>query len=263
MARKWLVVALCAVVLAAVSSVAFAQAAPAGTGPGGANVSMQGFSWWYIIQKSFLSSGTIGFLDILLLVFCSIAVVALIIQFSLEIRRVNLLPELTVAQVKTMFDERRFREALEFCQNDPSFVAAVIRAGLMEAANGYAAMEKSMIEAAEERAARLFRKVELLNLLGNISPMLGLFGTVYGMMVVFSVIANKGGMAQAADLGAGIMVKLFCTFMGLVGAIPALTAYSLLKSKVDQLSIEATMVASELLSNFKPNRAARQQKEEA
>jgi biopolymer transport protein ExbB len=240
-----------------------ASAALADAGaPGGANVTMQGFSWLYVIQKSFLSSGTIGFIDITLLVLCSITIVALIIQFALEIRRTTMLPELTVAQVKTMFDERRFREALEFCQNDPSFVAAVIRAGLMEAANGYGAMEKSMIEAAEERASRLFRKVELLNLLGNITPMLGLFGTVYGMMIVFSVIANKGGMAQASDLGAGIMVKLFCTFMGLVGAIPALSAYSLLKSRVDALAVEATMVASELLSNFKPSKA-RQQKEEA
>ena len=258
MARKWLVAVMCAAVVGMLATAALADSGA----PGGANVTMQGFSWLYVIQKSFLSSGTIGFLDITLLVLCSITITALIIQFALEIRRTTMLPELTVAQVKTMFDERRFREALEFCQNDPSFVAAVIRAGLMEAANGYAAMEKSMIEAAEERASRLFRKVELLNLLGNITPMLGLFGTVYGMMIVFSVIANKGGMAQASDLGAGIMVKLFCTFMGLVGAIPALSAYSLLKSKVDALAVEATMVASELLSNFKPNKA-RQQKEEA
>jgi biopolymer transport protein ExbB len=226
-----------------------------------AHPTMEGFSWVFIIQSAFLSSGTIGFIDITLLILCSITIVALIIQFGLEIRRTAMLPELTVAQVKTMFDERRFREALEFCQNDPSFVAAVIRAGLMEAANGYAAMEKSMIEAAEERASRLFRKVELLNLLGNITPMLGLFGTVYGMMIVFSMIAHKGGMAQASDLGAGIMVKLFCTFMGLVGAIPALSAYSLLKSRIDALAVEATMVASELLSNFKPSKASRQKEE--
>jgi biopolymer transport protein ExbB len=257
MARKWLVAVLVAAVVGLGASAALAQTAHAEP-----NVNMAGFSWLYVIQKAFLGSGTIGFLDITLLILCSITIVALIIQFALEIRRTTMLPELTVAQVKTMFDERRFREALEFCQNDPSFVAAVIRAGLMEAANGYAAMEKSMVEAAEERASRLFRKVELLNLLGNITPMLGLFGTVYGMMIVFSMIANKGGMAQASDLGAGIMVKLFCTFMGLVGAIPALSAYSLLKSRIDALAVESTMVASELLANFKPNKA-RQQKEEA
>jgi biopolymer transport protein ExbB len=197
-------------------------------------------------------SDPIGFFDMMAIYACSLASIALIVEHCITIRRSVLVPELSVAQIKTMFDERRFREALEFCQADPSFVSGVIHAGLIEAANGYEAMETAMQDAADERTARLYRKIEWLNLLGNVAPMLGLFGTVYGMMLAFGTIAAKGGKADPADLAGGIMVALVSTFCGLLVAMPALSAYSIFKSRVEQMSMEATLVAEELLANFKP-----------
>jgi biopolymer transport protein ExbB len=198
----------------------------------------------------------IGFVDMMLIYLCSIASIALIIEHGITIRRVVLLPELSVAQIKTMFDERRFREALEFCQTDPSFVSGVVHAGLVEAANGYDAMERAMQDAAEERTSRLYRKIEWLNLLGNIAPMLGLFGTVYGMMVAFATIEAKGGKANPEDLAGGIMIALVSTFCGLLVAMPALGAYGIFRSRVEQMSMEAALVAEELLANFKPTAGA-------
>ncbi len=195
----------------------------------------------------------IGFMDIFAIFGLSITSIALIIEHAITIRRTVLLPELSVAQIKTMFDERRFREALEFCQADPSFVSGVVHAGLVEAANGYDAMQKAMEDAAEERTARLYRKIEYLNLIGNISPMLGLFGTVYGMMNAFGEIAAKGGKASPEDLAGGILTALFSTFAGLFVAIPSLAAYAIYRNRVEQLSMEAALVAEELLANFKPS----------
>ena len=248
MARKWFrTVCMAAVVLLLMAPAVMAQDAE------GDDVKTQSF--FSIIWRATTGS-VIGFVDIFLIFCGSIAGIALIIEHALTIRRDIMLPELTVAQVKTMFDERRFREALGFCQNDPSYVASVVHAGLIEAANGYSAMEKAMGDASEERSARLFRKIEYLNLLGNITPMLGLFGTVYGMMEAFSTIAAKGGTANPADLAHGIMIALFSTFLGLFAAIPALTGYAIFKNRIDQFSIEATLVAEELLANFKPSKAA-------
>lgn len=252
MARNWfLAAALTVVALLVATPVVMAQDA------GGEEPAAQTESFFSIIWKATTGS-VIGFIDIFLIFCASIAGIALIIEHFLTIRRTVMLPEMTVAQIKTMFDERRFREALEFCQTDPSFVASVIHAGLIEAANGYQAMEKAMGDAAEERTARLFRKIEYLNLLGNVSPMLGLFGTVYGMMTAFATIASKGGTANPADLAEGIMVALFSTFLGLFAAIPALVGYAIFKNRIDALSIECTLVAEELLANFKPNKAAAQ-----
>jgi biopolymer transport protein ExbB len=201
-------------------------------------------------------SDIIGFLDMMAIYACSLASIALIVEHCITIRRAILVPEVSVAQVKTMFDERRFREALEFCQNDPSFVSAVVHAGLIEAANGYDAMENAMQDATSERVARLFRKIEWLNLLGNVAPMFGLWGTIWGMMVAFGVIAAKGGKANPSDLAEGIMIALVSTFAGLVVAIPALSAYGIFRSRIEQLSMEAALVAEELLANFKPSAAA-------
>jgi len=198
----------------------------------------------------------IGFFDMMSLYICSLASIALIVEHAITIRRTTVVPELSVAQVKTMFDERRFREALEFCQNDPSFVAAVVHAGLIEAANGYDAMENAMQDAASERTARLYRKIEWLNLLGNVAPMFGLWGTIWGMMVAFGEIEGKGGKANPADLAGGIMIALVSTFTGLIVAIPALAAYSIFKTRIEHLSTEAALVAEELLANFKPSAGA-------
>jgi biopolymer transport protein ExbB len=198
----------------------------------------------------------IGFFDMLVIYLCSLASIALIIEHFITIRRSTLVPELSVAQVKTMFDERRFREALEFCQNDPSFVSGIVHAGLIEAANGYDAMENAMQDATSERAARLYRKIEWLNLLGNVAPMFGLWGTIWGMMVAFGEIAGKGGKADPSDLAGGIMIALVSTFTGLVVAIPALSGYGIFKSRIEQLAMEAALVAEELLANFKPTAGA-------
>lgn len=253
MARKWLRTAcLVALLVLVLAPAVMAQDADEG------KVVKQSF--FHIITQATFSSA-IGFCDIFLIFLGSIAGVALIIEHSLTIRRDVMLPELTVAQIKTMFDERRFREALEYCEHDPSFVASVVHAGLIEAANGYMAMEKAMGDASEERAARLFRKIEYLNLLGSVCPMLGLFGTVYGMMEAFSTIAATGGTAKPSDLAAGIMIALFSTFLGLFAAIPALVGYAIFKGRIDQFSIEATLVAEELLANFKPNRPVQQKQQ--
>jgi len=198
----------------------------------------------------------IGFLDMFFIYACSLTSIALIIEHAITIRRTILVPELSVAQIKTMFDERRFREALDFCQNDPSFVSGVVHAGLIEAANGYQAMETAMGDATGERTARLYRKIEWLNLIGNVAPMLGLMGTVYGMMTAFGEIEGKGGKANPSDLAGGIMMALVSTFVGLIVAIPALSAYGIFRSRIEQLSMEAALIAEELLANFKPSAAA-------
>ena len=183
---------------------------------------------------------------------CSLLAVALIIQYSLKIRKTILVPDLSVAQISSMFEERRFREALEFCQNDPSFVSGVVHAGLIEAANGYEAMESAMEDATNERTSRLYRAIERLNLIGNLTPMCGLLGTVWGMMTAFAEIEAKGGKANPSDLAGGILIALVSTFSGLLTAMPALLAYGIFRNKVEQLGMEGALVAQELLANFRP-----------
>jgi len=202
----------------------------------------------YIIQ-----AGWIGWI----LIGGSVCTVALAIEHFISIRRNALIPEESVMQVQALFDERRYREALDFTASDPSYISYILHEGLTEAANGYNAMQRSMQEGADERTAKLYRKIEILNIIGGIAPMLGLFGTVVGMVQTFLKIAQNsysqgGAMPKPDDLAAGIMVALLTTMWGLFVAIPALAVYGTMRNKVDQYAAQAQLQASELLMNFKP-----------
>ncbi len=113
-------------------------------------------------------------------------------------------------------------------------------------------MEKSLQDAIDERKQTLVRGVEYLNLVGNIGPMMGLLGTVLGLIMAFFTIVGMDTTPTAKDLAAPLGVKLVCTFMGLVVAIPSLVVYGLMKNRIDILMTEANVTAMDLISNFKP-----------
>jgi len=196
----------------------------------------------------FVRCGVIGWL----LWALSVVAVALIVQYLITIRRVNILPDVLREQIQEMFGNRQYREVIDLTEGEPSFLSHVIHAALAEAAHGYPAMERSMEEAAEEHTTKLLRSIEWLNLLGNIGPMLGLLGTVWGMIRAFFTMVEKGGAANPADLAKDIGIALVTTLLGLSVAIPSLTVFSIMRNKIDALTSEAMVAAQELISSFRP-----------
>ncbi len=97
-------------------------------------------------------------------------------------------------------------------------------------------------QTAEECAAKRFRSIEMLNVFAQVSPMIGLFGTVYGMIVAFQTVSASGGQADPALLAGGIGTALVTTFWGLVVAIPALMTYATVRNWIDALIAEALEV---------------------
>ncbi len=183
----------------------------------------------------------------------SVGTLALIIKYLIDIRRVNIMPDDILEQVKGQFEEKQYRDAIELTAEEPSYLSYMIHAALSEAAHGYGAMERAMEEASEERTTKLLRYIEWLNLIGNIAPMLGLMGTVWGITLTFFEIVKKaGGQVNPADLAKGIGTALVTTLLGLSIAIPSLAVYSWLRNKIDSLSSEAMLAGQELISNFRP-----------
>ncbi|MSR44010.1 MAG: MotA/TolQ/ExbB proton channel family protein [Phycisphaerales bacterium] len=105
-------------------------------------------------------------------------------------------------------------------------------------------------QTAEECAARRFRSIELLNVLAQVSPMIGLFGTVYGMIVAFQTVSATGGQADPALLAGGIGTALVTTFWGLFIAIPALLTYATVRNWIDALIAEALEVSLRATANI-------------
>lgn len=191
---------------------------------------------------------TIGFI----LWFLSFVTVGLAIRYFLQIRRLNILPETMRKDIGDLFEAKQYREAIDLTGEQSDFLSYLIHASLTEAPHGYPSMERSMEEAAEERTTKMFRSIEWLNLIGNIGPMLGLLGTVWGMIGAFFKIV-EAGQPEPAKLAGDIGVALVTTLLGLAVSIPAISIYAILRNRIDALTSEAVMVSQELISTFRPS----------
>ena len=182
----------------------------------------------------------------------SVVTVALIIHYFITVRRGNVIPDLVRQQIQGLFDNKQYREAIEVTATEPSMLSYVVHAALGEAARGFAAMERAMEEASEEKTSDMLRRIEWLNLIGNISPMLGLLGTVWGMILAFMEIVKARGMPPPENLARSIGIALVTTLLGLAVAIPSLSVFAVIRNRIDALSSEAVAAAAELIATFRP-----------
>ncbi len=225
----------------------WAAAAP---GAEGATVGAAGQPAISGFQKFFVAG---GWLVWLVLIPMSLLTVSLIIQYFLVIRRSKLLPAAVEKKSQRLLEESQFQKTLDFLRQEGSMLSRTLFAGMVESKNGRLAMENSMAEMMEQETTILLRKIEWLNILGNVAPMVGLFGTVWGMIDAFNQIVMKGGQPEPADLAGGISVALVTTWWGLIIAIPALAAYGSLKNRIDSLAAEIAVSAENLLHHMHPN----------
>ena len=186
------------------------------------------------------------------LIILSVVTIALTIEHCLSIRRATIVPTEAADYARSLIEEKQYLDAIRFTAEDPSMLGYVLNAGLIEASNGYAAMERALEETLDERSARLFRKTEYLNIIGNVSPMIGLLGTVTGMILLFSQIHAADAFPGARIVADRIAVALITTFWGLAVAIPALSIYAIFRNRIDVLTAECALAAEQILSVFKP-----------
>jgi len=197
-----------------------------------------------------VAGGPVGVLIVLL----SIAAVALVIEHVMTIRAGVLMPDRLADEVRTLLAEGKLLPAMQRCREAPSVLSFVLEAGLSEIDGGWPAVEKALEDATADQSARLFRKIEYLSVIGNIAPMLGLLGTVIGMIFAFREVANTQGAARAADLAEGIYLALVTTVEGLIVAIPALAAFAFFRNRVDQLVAEVSYMAQHAFMPLKRGR---------
>ena len=184
----------------------------------------------------------------------SIAGLTLIIQGFIQNRREAFMPEGTTQRIREMIEARQFRELVEFTENDPSFISRALNPALKRAPS-FSSMKEAMETAIGEQTAEQFRKIEYLNIIGNLGPLLGLLGTVLGMIEAFQAVAATKGQADVGALSQGISTALTHTFLGLFLAVPCLAAFGVLRTIVDRLTVRGALVAEELLLMIKPAEA--------
>jgi biopolymer transport protein ExbB len=182
----------------------------------------------------------------------SVTALTLIIQGFITNRATVMLPEASTNQIRELIEQRKFKDLLDFTESDPSFVSGAINAALKRASGGFVAMKEAMETAIGEQTAEQFRKIEYLNIIGNLGPLLGLLGTVLGMIEAFEAMHAAGGQAKPSELAHGISTALTHTFLGLFLAIPCLAAFGILRTMVDRLTVKGALIAEEMLLMLKP-----------
>jgi biopolymer transport protein ExbB len=184
----------------------------------------------------------------------SIAGLTLIIQGFIKNRRSVFLPEISINQMREMISQKRYKELLDYTETDPTFVSRSVNSALKRAPN-FSSMKEAMETTVGEQTAEQFRKIEYLNIIGNLGPLLGLLGTVLGMIEAFSAVSAAKGQADVGQLSFGISTALCHTFLGLILAVPCLAAFGVLRTIVDRLTTHGALIAEELLLMMKPSEA--------
>ncbi|HMQ17307.1 MAG TPA: MotA/TolQ/ExbB proton channel family protein, partial [Phycisphaerae bacterium] len=145
----------------------------------------------------------------------SVAIIAIIVDHFISVRRVNVAPADQVSKARQLIELRKFRECLETLGRSTTFFSRVMTAALMHGRHGFEAMHEAAVEKSSELSGRMFRKVEFMNIIGNLGPLMGLLGTVWGMIIAFKNLGSGGGAANAGELARGISLALVNTLLGL------------------------------------------------
>ncbi|MEM9366619.1 MAG: MotA/TolQ/ExbB proton channel family protein [Planctomycetota bacterium] len=193
-------------------------------------------SWLTIVT----SGGVPGLLILLVLVGLSMAALYVAVDQALALRLRDFVPGQLAAAVAQSLIGNRPEEAEATLRNQPSTLADMIMAGLRHREFGWAEIEKGVEDALLERAAEQGRRLDALSMIANLAPMVGLLGTVTGMIFAFRQVAVTDGAAGAGELAEGIYQALVTTVGGLCIAIPSLAAHSLLRNRLDGLMVQVT-----------------------
>jgi biopolymer transport protein ExbB len=196
----------------------------------------------------FEDAGTIGMVIIAL----SVVALTLIIKEVMAVRRDQLAPPELVDEVEALFEAGEYQEAIELCETEPCYFTNIVAAGLPKLNASFEAMEKSLEEMVEEETIKLHARLSWLSLIAGVAPMLGLMGTVNGMIGAFEVIAASKGQATPDKLAGDISGALITTLLGLIVAVPVTASFVFLRNRVVSYSLEIAAVIEDLFERFRP-----------
>jgi len=178
---------------------------------------------------------------------CSILFVAILIERLFHLHRAQINTNEFVTGIRNILKKRNIAEAVSICEETPGPVAHVIKAGIMKHDRPKIEIREAIDDAALHEVPRLEKNLVVLATIAHISPLLGLFGTVLGMIGVFNTIQQLGDRTVPGQLAGGIGQALLTTAAGLAVAIPVFVAYNYLVSRVGSLVWDMERSATEVV----------------
>jgi biopolymer transport protein ExbB len=182
---------------------------------------------------------------IYLLIIASLVAVALIVERFLFLRRKNIVPPKLLDEVIQELKQKGVSQQMLNRLSEGSPLGMVFAAGLKNIKSSPEVMKESIEEGGRSATHQMERFLTTLGTIASISPLLGLFGTVVGMIEIFG--SQNAGGAAPAELAHGISVALYNTAFGLIVAVPSMIFYRHFRAQVDSLTIEMEQQAIKLV----------------
>lgn len=210
-------------------------------------------------QRTFFSQFIISGGSIVWFVFLPLSVItiSLSIDYFTTIRTAVLLPPHCGAEIIKIIRDKDWQKLLKTLPEKKDLVSPAVFAAVRNQPadrrqiQHQLQMQNTVSDIIKQQYRQLARKIEWLSIIGNISPMIGLFGTVYGMIKLFNSIVIASGQPRPEQMADGISIALVTTFWGLLIAIPALVVHSIFSNRIDFLAQQAAIQAEVILVEIK------------
>ncbi len=178
---------------------------------------------------------------------CSILFVAILIERLYHLHRAEIDANQFISGIRNVLKKKKIAEAISICDDTPGPVAHVVKVGILKHDRPKEEIKEAIGDAALHEVPRLEKNLNVLATVAHIAPLLGLLGTVLGMIGAFQEIQRESGRVNAGDLAGGIWEALVTTAAGLCVAIPAYVAYNYLISRVSSLVLDMERSATEVV----------------
>lgn len=205
-------------------------------------------SLWEVITRA----GPFGVLIWFFLVVCSVISVALIVDSFVTIKEKNIMPPGLVENVRAAMEQGDLFKAIQFCNDNPGPLANILRAGFAQVEEGFEVVQDAVGVAADTESEKLLSRVTYLSVISNTTPMLGLIGTVQGMIMAFANLGTKAaGAAQQALLALNISHGLWATAVGLSTAVPATIFFYYFKNRSMRIILRMEALTLDLIKSLR------------
>jgi biopolymer transport protein ExbB len=192
---------------------------------------------------------TFGFI----LLFVSICLVALVVLLAMELRLGAAIPPGFVDDFTDTVNKRQFKQAYEMARDDGSFLGRVMTTGMGRLQYGIEDAREAAFNMVESIKAGKEQLVTYLATIGTLGPMLGLVGTVYGMILSFMELGQPGRTPEPAKLAVGISHALVVTLLGVALSVPAIFCHAFFRNRLIRISMDTANVADDLLTQMYHN----------
>jgi biopolymer transport protein ExbB len=182
----------------------------------------------------------------------SICLVTLIVLLAMDLRTSVAIPAAFVDEFTDTVNKRQFKQAFELCRDDGSFLARVLTAGMGRLQYGVEDAREAALNMVESIKAGKEQLNNYLGTIGTLGPMLGLVGTVYGMILSFMELSS-GETPRPEKLADGISHALVVTLIGIAISVPAIFCHTLFRNRIIRLSWDTSTLADDLLTQMYHN----------